>query len=153
MFFCVSDLKCFYGNCSLLVNSVLTLSSFVNTGVYSDRNCDPSGANHAALVVGFGKDPKPYWLIKNSWGTKWGEDGYMKIARSEDLCGVMMQPTVPIVWRHTSWRHLNITSSLVSILFVDFLILHVFMTSFKYYIIFSGHPFCWFFYTTCYRHS
>ena len=41
---------------------------------------DPT--NHAILIVGWhgsANDPNGYWIIKNSWGTSWGEDGFMRI--------------------------------------------------------------------------
>lgn len=47
--------------------------------------------NHAVLLVGYGTDEETkedYWLVKNSWGTKWGEDGYFRILRGHDECGI-----------------------------------------------------------------
>ena len=50
--------------------------------------CDPSGINHAVNLVGYGVDTKDYWIVRNSWGKNWGEDGYFRIARGKATCGV-----------------------------------------------------------------
>lgn len=47
--------------------------------------------NHAVLVVGYGVDnvtKEKYWIVKNSWGTEWGEKGFFKIRRGNDECGI-----------------------------------------------------------------
>ncbi|KAA3670141.1 cathepsin C, partial [Paragonimus westermani] len=47
--------------------------------------------NHAVLLVGYGTDKEtnlPYWSVKNSWGRGWGEDGFFRILRGSDECGV-----------------------------------------------------------------
>ena len=44
--------------------------------------------NHAALVVGYGQEGiDRYWLLKNSWGTEWGEKGFFKILRQFEIEG------------------------------------------------------------------
>jgi len=49
--------------------------------------------NHAVLVVGYGSN---YWLVKNSWGTRWGENGFFKIKRGTGHCGIgSLHQTVP----------------------------------------------------------
>ncbi|KAI4296896.1 hypothetical protein L6164_036816 [Bauhinia variegata] len=59
--------------------------------------------NHGVTLIGYGTSDNgtKYWLIKNSWGENWGEDGYMKLLRDSDnpegLCGIAKQATYPTV--------------------------------------------------------
>uniref|UniRef100_A0A3B4ALI6 Cathepsin S n=1 Tax=Periophthalmus magnuspinnatus TaxID=409849 RepID=A0A3B4ALI6_9GOBI len=68
---------------------------FYKNGVYKDKSCTHS-VNHGALVVGYGTEAgQDYWLVKNSWGTAYGEDGYVKIARNKkNLCGITLYHTI-----------------------------------------------------------
>ena len=48
--------------------------------------------NHEVTVVGYGNQGgQDYWLVKNSWGTGFGENGYIKIKRGTGHCGIGMQ--------------------------------------------------------------
>jgi len=53
--------------------------------------------DHGVLLVGYGtENGVDYWKVKNSWGTSWGEGGYIRIQRSsDDLCGVLDAPSYP----------------------------------------------------------
>ena len=56
--------------------------------------------DHGVLVVGYDHDNKTgldYWLVKNSWGAKWGLDGFLKLARGQNTCGINQQPSYPVV--------------------------------------------------------
>uniref|UniRef100_A0AC35U8H3 Pept_C1 domain-containing protein n=1 Tax=Rhabditophanes sp. KR3021 TaxID=114890 RepID=A0AC35U8H3_9BILA len=75
------------------------------SGIWSDPKCQ-SGVtklNHAVLVVGYGTDPKTkkdYYICKNSFGTRWGEQGYFKMERNNgNKCGqasIVSWPTAPM---------------------------------------------------------
>lgn len=44
---------------------------------------------HALGVVGYGKEGRtPYWILQNSWGPSWGKDGYARILRGKNVCGI-----------------------------------------------------------------
>jgi len=60
--------------------------------------------DHGVAAVGWGTDTvsnEPYWIVKNSWGSKWGEDGFIRISRKSGgiygECGILMDGSYPIV--------------------------------------------------------
>lgn len=63
-------------------------------GVYNGCDMDKPDINHAVQLVGYGTDSKhgDYWLVRNSWGTGWGEDGYIRVARNTKKCGIDTTP-------------------------------------------------------------
>ena len=60
--------------------------------MYSDPKCRDDHFNHGALIVGYGiteDQQKKYWTVKNSWGTSWSEEGFIRVAKdSNNMCGV-----------------------------------------------------------------
>jgi len=53
-------------------------------GVLTSRDCNQE-PNHAVLLTGYTPE---YWIVKNSWGTNWGEEGFARIERNKDVCGI-----------------------------------------------------------------
>jgi hypothetical protein len=76
------------GPLSVLLNAVQL--QFYHSGVFNPTHCDPTQLDHAVLMVGYGttSDGQDFWKIKNSWGTRWGLDGYFNIARGTGECGI-----------------------------------------------------------------
>ena len=57
----------------------------------TSSQCPSSGINHCALLVGYGTESAmgmDYWIVKNSWGSTWGESGYFRIRRGNGTCGI-----------------------------------------------------------------
>ncbi|XP_072757222.1 cathepsin K [Anoplolepis gracilipes] len=54
-------------------------------GVYDDHLCNSDTVNHAMLIVGY---TPTEWILKNWWGDSWGEDGYMRLAKNKNRCGI-----------------------------------------------------------------
>ncbi|KAM8888493.1 procathepsin L [Synchiropus picturatus] len=72
---------------------------FYNSGIYEEPNCNPNNLSHAVLLVGYGSEGgKDYWIIKNSWGSAWGEGGYMRMIRNgRNTCGMASYALYPIL--------------------------------------------------------
>ncbi|XP_009892741.1 PREDICTED: cathepsin L1-like, partial [Charadrius vociferus] len=74
--------------------------SFYSNGIYYEPKCanKPGGLDHAVLAVGYGVlQGETYWLIKNSWSTYWGNDGYILMAMKDNNCGVATAASFPIL--------------------------------------------------------
>lgn len=71
---------------------------FYSGGVLDSAECGTK-LDHGVMIAGYGEeDGKKYWLVKNSWSASWGEDGYVKIGRSDStntngICGIAMSPS------------------------------------------------------------
>ena len=81
--------------CIEVTDSFSTYSS----GVYYNRDCQGQ-VNPAVLLVGYGTDPKggDDWLVINSWGAKWGDNGYIKMGRNRgNMCKIASYATYVLV--------------------------------------------------------
>ncbi|XP_034161669.2 cathepsin O [Pangasianodon hypophthalmus] len=53
------------------------------------HHCSPGHANHAVLITGYDTTGEvPFWIVRNSWGTAWGDEGYVYVKMGENMCGV-----------------------------------------------------------------
>jgi len=87
-----------YGHGPISIAVDATNWQFYKSGVFHSE-CGTS-INHAVVLVGFDVDQKtkaPYWIVKNSWGVKWGIKGYMLLQRGGNECGAEEYPITSII--------------------------------------------------------
>ncbi|KAJ3637180.1 hypothetical protein MTP99_000656 [Tenebrio molitor] len=67
-------------------------------GVYYNPRCSTNKFTHAVVIVGYGRENgQDYWLVKNSWGSNWGQGGYVKMARNRgNHCGIASHASYPV---------------------------------------------------------
>ncbi|XP_044016847.1 cathepsin K [Aphidius gifuensis] len=73
------------GPIAVSINASPKTFQLYDHGIYDDQACSSDQVNHAMLLVGFTEE---YWILKNWWTDKWGENGYMRVAKKNNLCGI-----------------------------------------------------------------
>ncbi|XP_037398061.1 procathepsin L-like [Pygocentrus nattereri] len=87
------------GPISVIVDADHRSYQHYKSGVYDEPACRTNYPYHAVLVVGYGTDDgQDYWLVKNSWGVGWGDEGYIKMSRNKNnQCGIATTAAYPEV--------------------------------------------------------
>jgi cathepsin L len=89
------------GPVSVAIDASSPSFSMYHKGVYTDTSCKNGRdeLDHGVLVVGYGVEQGvPYWLVKNSWNSNWGEQGYIKMRRNhKNMCGIATAASYPLV--------------------------------------------------------
>jgi len=85
------------GVISVAVNAGVSGWQLYTSGVFDPFFCNGQKLDHGVAVVGYGTDDKDYWIIRNSWGASWGEEGYMRIVKGKNKCGLANSAVYPVV--------------------------------------------------------
>ena len=80
---------------AIAANAIMMYSG----GVFDNPSCG-TGLNHGVAAVGFGTDNgKNFWIVRNSWSSSWGEQGYIRMSRdvqtNTGICGICMASSYP----------------------------------------------------------
>ena len=87
-----------YSPVSIAIEADTRVFQFYSDGIITSESCGTT-LDHGVLIVGYGvENDVEYWTVKNSWGSSWGENGYVRIERSDStddagVCGIAMQPS------------------------------------------------------------
>jgi len=86
-----------HGPVSVAIQASSPIFQMYTGGVISGPSCG-TRLDHGVLLVGYGTDAKlgDYWIVKNSWSSKWGEQGYVRLARGQNECGINSHASLPL---------------------------------------------------------
>lgn len=88
---------------SIAIEADQSVFQFYSSGVLTSSECG-TNLDHGVTLVGFGVDSntgKKFWKVKNSWGSSWGEDGYIRLEKDIEnkvgMCGLTLMASYPVV--------------------------------------------------------
>ena len=89
------------GPITVAVDASSAAFKFYKSGIFSHADKCGTDLNHAITLVGYNNtSDQSYWIVRNSWGTDWGENGYIRMAilGGDGVCGINLEPTFPNIF-------------------------------------------------------
>jgi len=85
------------GSVTIAIEADQQSFQFYSGGVFDDASCG-TNTDHGVAIVGYGVDNgTPYFTVRNSWGSSWGENGYIRMKMGDNVCGLASSPSYPQV--------------------------------------------------------
>eukprot|EP00727_Mastigamoeba_balamuthi_P004080 m51a1_g1367 putative cysteine protease (313) ;mRNA; r:409261-410199 len=77
-----------YGPLSIAIEADQAVFQNYQSGILDSTSCGTE-LDHGVALVGYGTEGgKNFWTVRNSWGSSWGEQGYIRLARGKNMCGI-----------------------------------------------------------------
>ncbi|XP_078280416.1 procathepsin L-like [Rhinoraja longicauda] len=85
-----------HGPISVAIHASKKFIHFEGSDIFDDSLCNKK-VNHAVTVIGYvNTSDEKYWIIKNSWGTRWGIDGFVNMVMGKNMCGITTTVDYPV---------------------------------------------------------
>lgn len=86
-----------YGPAAVAIDASSLWFQLYFSGIYDNSGCSSTELDHGVGCVGFGSESgTQYWIVRNSWGTYWGESGYVRMIRKNNQCGIATMSCIPL---------------------------------------------------------
>lgn len=86
-----------YGPVAVAIDASQYSFQLYSGGIYDEPSCTSTFLDHGVGCIGYGiEGSTKYWIVRNSWGSTWGEKGYIKMIWKDNQCGIASNACVPV---------------------------------------------------------